>query len=143
MGQDTADGFEQATIGDHVTFSKTVGESDVYLFAGITGDLNANHVNEHVMAQTPYGRRIAHGVLTVGFMSTASTLMIDKLGGMAVSYGYDRVRFVKPLFIGDTVTVRYQIAERLEDKRRTVSQVEATNQDGETVAVAQHTLHFL
>ncbi|MGY1631844.1 MaoC family dehydratase [Geodermatophilus sp. SYSU D01186] len=143
MTQDARDGFGLATIGDHVTFSKTVGESDVYLFAGITGDLNANHVNEQVMAQTKYGRRIAHGVLTVGFMSTASTLMIDKLGGLAVSYGYDRVRFVKPLFIGDTVTVRYEIAERLDDQRRTVSAVEATNQDGETVAVARHILHFL
>jgi 3-hydroxybutyryl-CoA dehydratase len=143
MDGNTAEGFERAEVGDHVTFSKTVGESDVYLFAGITGDLNANHVNEQVMAQTSYGHRIAHGVLTIGFMSTASTLMIDKLGGMAVSYGYDRIRFVKPLFIGDTVTVRYEIAERIEGKRRTVSKVEAVNQEGATVAVGQHILQFI
>jgi acyl dehydratase len=137
------DSFERVTVGDHVLFSKTVGESDVYLFAGITGDLNAIHVNEQAMVGTRYGRRIAHGVLTVGFMSTASTMMIDKLGGVAVSYGYDRVRFVRPVFIGDTVTIRYEITERLDEARRAVSAVEATNQHGETVAVARHILQFL
>jgi 3-hydroxybutyryl-CoA dehydratase len=142
MDDSAANGFGVATVGDHVTFSKTVGESDVYLFAGITGDLNAIHVNEQVMADSPYGRRIAHGVLTVGFMSTASTLMIDKLGGRAVSYGYDGIRFIKPVFIGDTVTVRYEISDKLPEKCRTLSSVQATNQHGDTVAVAQHILHF-
>jgi len=65
--------------GDEVCFSKTVGESDVYLFAGITGDLSGNHVNEELMRKSSYGRRIAHGALMVGFMSTASTMMIRSL----------------------------------------------------------------
>jgi 3-hydroxybutyryl-CoA dehydratase len=143
MDETATDSFGRAVPGTTVTFGKTVGESDVYGFAGITGDLNALHVNEQVMAQSRYGRRIAHGVLTVGFMSTASTMMIDKLGGTAVSYGYDRIRFIKPVFIGDTVTIRYEISERLEKERRTVAAVEATNQDGETVSVARHILHFL
>lgn len=138
-----SDGFDRATVGDHVTFSKTVGESDVYLFAGITGDLSPNHVNEQVMAGTPYGRRIAHGVLTVGFMSTTSTRMIEKLGATAVSYGYDRVRFIGPVFIGDTLTVRYEITEVLPEKRRTLATVEVRNQDDTVVAAAQHILHFL
>ena len=68
-------------VGDQVQFSKTVGESDVYLFAGITGDLSGNHVNEEFMKRSTYGRRIAHGVLLVGFMSTCSTMMIDKASG--------------------------------------------------------------
>ena len=66
--------------GDRVSFAKTVGESDVYLFAGITGDLAVNHVNEAYMAKSKYGRRIAHGVLLVGFMSTCSTMMIASRG---------------------------------------------------------------
>src|ERR671914_321382 len=63
--------------GDNVTFAKTVGETDIYLFAGITGDFSVNHVNEQYMSQSSYGRRIAHGALLVGFMSTCSTMMID------------------------------------------------------------------
>jgi 3-hydroxybutyryl-CoA dehydratase len=59
--------------GTKVTFSKTVGESDVYLFAGITGDLHANHVNDEYMKKTRYGQRVAHGALLVGFMSNCST----------------------------------------------------------------------
>ncbi len=70
-------------VGDQVTFSKTVGESDVYLFAGITGDFAGNHVNEEYMKRSSYGRRIAHGALLVGFMSTASSMMIAKSVGIA------------------------------------------------------------
>ena len=56
------------SVGQEVTFGKTVSESDVYLFAGLTGDLSANHVNEAVMAKSKFGRRVAHGALVVGFM---------------------------------------------------------------------------
>src|SRR5215510_270827 len=62
-------------VGDHASFSKTVGESDVYLFAGITGDFAPNHVNKAFMEKSSYGRLIAHGALLVGYMSTASTMM--------------------------------------------------------------------
>jgi 3-hydroxybutyryl-CoA dehydratase len=135
-------GYEAARFGESVTFSKTVGESDVYLFAGLTGDLNALHVNEAAMRATRYGRRIAHGALTVGFMSTASTRMIEKCGGVAVSYGYDRLRFVRPVFIGTTLTVDYRIDERDDERRRTVAAVEVRDEAAEVVAVARHILQF-
>ena len=83
--------------GDRVEYSKTIGESDVYLFAGLTGDLSPNHVNEAFMQTTRFGHRIAHGVLVLGLASTASTLFVDKTGEAAVSYGYDRVRFTHPV----------------------------------------------
>lgn len=67
-----------AKIGDSVKFSKTVGEFDIYLFAGITGDLSQNHVDDEFMSHSIYGKRIAHGALMVGFMSTASTRMIEE-----------------------------------------------------------------
>ncbi len=120
------------------TFSKTVSESDVYGFAGITGDLDPNHVDEEYAKSTPLGRRVAHGALIVGYMSTASTLVLQGFGAPLVSVGYDRVRFTKPVFIGDTVTVRYEITEKDEERGRTIAKVEVTNQAGELVAVATH-----
>jgi acyl dehydratase len=130
-------------VGDSVTFSKTVGESDVYLFAGITGDFSPNHVNKEIMGGTPYKERIAHGVLSIGFASTTSTLMIEKSGAKAVSLGYDRIRFVGPIFIGDTVTVTYTISEIDEENLRTRADIEVANQRGEVCTVAQHILKFL
>src|SRR6202008_3468482 len=102
--------------GDSVTFAKTVGETDIYLFAGITGDFAVNHVNEQYMARSKYGRRIAHGALLIGFASTCSTLMIEKCNGTSrdetpVSLGYEKVRFLGPVYIGDTLTLTYTIDE--------------------------------
>ena len=128
------------SVGDSVSFSKTVGESDVYLFAGITGDLAPNHVDEAFMKKTRYGRRIAHGALLIGFMSTASTMMVER-GGFGdgeetpVSLGYDRIRFLGPVFIGDTITVTYTIEEVDLERRRSRSAIRITNQDDQLVAM--------
>jgi 3-hydroxybutyryl-CoA dehydratase len=135
------------SVGDQVSFSKTVGEYDVYGFAGITGDFAGNHVDEEFMKRSVYGRRIAHGVLLVGYMSTCSSMMIEKSRGTEsgetpVSLGYDRIRFLGPVFIGDTVTVTYRIAEVEPERRRSRSEIEVHNQDGELVAVAQHILKW-
>jgi acyl dehydratase len=136
------------TVGDSVTFAKTVGESDIYLFAGITGDFSVNHVNEQYMARSKFGRRIAHGALLVGYMSTCSTMMIEKCQGATrettpVSLGYDRVRFLAPVFIGDTVTLTYTIAEIDPQKRRSLADIDVVNQSGMRVAVARHILSWV
>jgi 3-hydroxybutyryl-CoA dehydratase len=128
------------TIGKTVTVRKTVGETDVYLFAGISGDFGPNHVDEEYMKATRYGRRIAHGALMVAYMSQASTKMCAGLPGTIVSYGYDRIRFPGAVFIGDTVTVTYEIAERDEAARKSFAKVTVTNQRGEVVAVGTHIL---
>ena len=138
----------RVSVGEQVTFSKTVGESDVYLFAGITGDLNGLHVNEHYMSTTPYGQRIAHGALLVGFMSTTSTMMIARCAERdgdetPVSLGYDRIRFTAPVYINDTVNVTYTVAQIDEERRRALSDIEVVNQRGETVAVAQHVIKWV
>jgi 3-hydroxybutyryl-CoA dehydratase len=135
-------------VGDSVTFAKTVAETDVYLFAGITGDFSVNHVNEQYMAHSKYGRRIAHGALIVGYMSTCSTSMIDKCQGTTrdetpVSLGYDRVRFLGPVFIGDTVTLTYTIAEVDPQKRQSLADINVVNQKGELVTVARHILRWV
>ncbi len=132
-----------APVGTKVRFSKTVGESDIYLFAGITGDLSPNHVNDEYMKKTRYGKIIAHGVLLVGFMSTCSTKVIETVERPAVSYGYDRVRFVKPVFVGDTITVDYEVTEEDPEHDRTFGTIQVTNQHGEVVAVATHILKYV
>jgi acyl dehydratase len=138
----------EIAVGQRVSFRKTVSESDVYLFAGITGDFSPNHVDEQFMRGTQYGRRIAHGALLVGYMSRASTMIVEKIAGedaavYPVSLGYDRERFLKPVFIGDTITVTYVVAGSDKSKQRTTATVEVLNQAGEIVAVATHVLQWL
>src|SRR5215470_13968251 len=136
-----------AKIGDSVKFSKTVGESDIYLFAGLTGDLSPNHVDDEFMKHSIYGKRIAHGALLIGFMSTASTKIIEQslqkgIDTTPVSLGYDRIRFLKPVFINDTITVAYTIDSIDLEARRTVAKIEVTNQHGELVAAGQHIMKW-
>ena len=135
-------------IGDVANFSKTVSESDVYLFAGITGDFAPNHVNKAVMEKSSYRKLIAHGALMVGFMSTTSTMIIankdwNKSGETPVSLGYDRVRFLAPVFFGDTINVEYKISAIDPVKRRATGDIAITNQDGTLVAVATHILKWV
>lgn len=133
-------------VGDKVTFSKTVSESDVYLFAGITGDLSPNHVNKAYMERSSYGKLMAHGALMVGYMSTASTMAIAhtrEADETAVSLGYDRIRYLKPVFLGDTITVHYQIASVDPEARRSVADIRITNQHDELTTVGQHILKWV
>jgi acyl dehydratase len=135
-------------VGDSVRFAKTVSESDVYLYAGITGDFSSNHVNDEVMRRSPFGRRIAHGALVVGFFSTASTMITERslargVASTPVSLGYDRIRFLKPVFFGDTVTVTYAISDIDLPRQRTRSTIEARNQHGDLVAVGEHILKWV
>ena len=130
-------------VGQVVRFSKTVSESDVYLFAGITGDLSPNHVNDEYMKGTPYGRRIAHGALMVGYMSAASSKLVENVPHPIVSYGYDRIRFIRPCFIGDTITIEYRVEEKIEEKAQLISRATVTNQHGEVVTVATHIMKFV
>jgi 3-hydroxybutyryl-CoA dehydratase len=135
------------TVGAATSFSKTVTETDVYMFAGITGDFAPNHVNEAYMEKSKYGGRIAHGALLVGFMSTASTQAaygtLASSEETAVSLGYDRMRFLAPVFFGDTITVDYRIASVDPERRRATADIKVTNQNGVLVAVATHVLKWV
>lgn len=135
--------------GLSVSFSKTVGETDVYMFAGITGDLSPNHVDESFMQKTVYGGRIAHGALLVGYMSGASTRIIEQNSELMpenespVSLGYDKIRFLKGVAIGDTITVGYKIAKVDTENKRTYADIEVHNQNQDLVAVAQHIMKWV
>ena len=141
-------GLDSVNVGDTYRFAKTVGETDVVLFAGITGDFSDTHINDQYMKErSNLGGRIAHGALLVGYMSTASTLMAqhsradDSVTG--VSLGYDRMRFLAPVYFGDTITVDYRIVAIDPAKLRATADIKITNQDGTLVAVAQHLLKWV
>ncbi len=136
-------GIANVPIGIRTVVSKTVSESDVYLFAGITGDLDPNHVDEEYCKKTNLGHRVAHGALVVGYMSAASTRILEDFARPMVSLGYDRIRFIKPVFFGDTLTITYEITGVVVDKERTIGAIEVTNQRGETVAVATHIMQLI
>ena len=135
-------------VGEEATFSKTIGEADLVLFAGLTGDFDPIHVNEEYARSTPFGRRIAHGGLVMGLLSTTASMMSRRSAergatGVSVSLGYDRIRFIKPAFIGDTLTARYQVEEIDPATSRSRSRVEVVNQDGELCLIGTHIMKWV
>jgi acyl dehydratase len=140
MGGRSVDDIE---LGLSTRFSKTVSESDVYLFAGITGDLDPNHVDEEYCRGNSLGHRVAHGALIVGYMSAASTRILENFERPMVSVGYDRIRFLKPVYFGDTITVLYVIASVDAKRERIVAKVEVKNQRDELVCVADHIMQLV
>jgi acyl dehydratase len=130
-------------VGLSTRFSKTVAESDVYLFAGITGDLDPNHVDEEFCKGTSLGHRVAHGALIVGYMSAASSRILADFERPMVSVGYDKIRFLKPVYLGDTITVDYVIKSLDAERERIVSRVEVRNQRDELVSVADHIMQLV
>jgi 3-hydroxybutyryl-CoA dehydratase len=125
---------------DAIQFSKTITETDVYLFAGVTGDFSPVHLNAEYAARAQIGERVAHGVLVIGLMSAVSSLWCARENIDALSYGYEHVRFIKPVRFGDTITVTYAREDELPEEKKILARVEAHNQRGEIVAAAQHIL---
>lgn len=117
------------SVGQKASFSKTISESDVYLFAGITGDLNPLHVNEAAARKMMFGKRIAHGMLTSSFIST---VIASSLPGPGTIYMEQNSRFLAPVYLGDTITACVEVEELLpRGKARLRTQV--FNQDGTLV----------
>ena len=135
--------MDDIPIGLKTRFTKTVSESDVYLFAGITGDLDPNHVDEEYCRNTSLGHRVAHGALIVGYTSAASTRILQDFDRPSVSVGYDRIRFLKPVYFGDTITIDYEITSVEREKERTIAKIEVKNQRDELVAVATHIMQLV
>ena len=135
--------IDDIEVGLSMRFSKTVSESDVYLFAGITGDLDPNHVDEEYSKRTSLGHRVAHGALIVGYMSAASTRILEDFERPMVSVGYDRIRFIKPVYLGDTINIEYVITSLDRERERIISKVEVRNQQGELVCVADHIMQLV
>ena len=122
--------FDELRVGQQAAFAKTVTETDVVLFAGVTGDLNPVHVNQPEAEKSPFGGRIAHGMLTAGFISAALAM---KLPGPGAIYLSQSLRFLRPVHIGDTVTARVEVTEVLHRTRRLRLSTRCRNQQGELV----------
>jgi len=117
-------------VGDSAEFSKTVSESDVYLYAGVTGDLNPAHINEAYAEKTFFKTRIAHGMLTAGFISA---ILGVHLPGPGTIYLKQELKFLAPVRIGDTITARAEVIEVTTEKNRIRLKTTCTNQDGTRV----------
>ena len=136
-------GIDDITIGLRTRVTKTVSESDVYLFAGITGDMDPNHVDEEYTRKTSLGHRVAHGALIVGYTSAASTRILQDFDRPMVSVGYDRIRFLKPVYFGDTLTIDYEITGVERERERTIAKIEVKNQRDELVAILTHIMQLV
>lgn len=123
--------IDQIDVGQTAEFTKTVSESDVYGFAGITGDFNPVHVDQVAAESTMFEGRIAHGMLTAAFISTVIGM---KLPGPGVIYMSQSLRFNAPVRIGDTVTARVEVAEVNREKGRVRLATKCLNQKDEVVA---------
>ena len=135
--------IDDIKVGLKTRVTKTVSESDVYLFAGITGDFDPNHVDEEYTKKTSLGHRVAHGALIVGYTSAASTKILEDFERPMVSVGYDRIRFLKPVYFGDTLTIDYVIESIDREKERTIAKIEVKNQRDELVAVLTHIMQLV
>jgi acyl dehydratase len=135
--------FEDYAVGaQRVTSGRTITEADVVIHAGHTGDYFPHHVDAEFARQTQFGQRIAHGTMTfaIGIGLTAT-----QINPVAFTYGYDRLRFPKPVLIGDTLHTRITVKQKeLDSKRkgfgRVIEACEVLNQRGEVVMYCEHVL---
>ena len=142
-GRDWAAALAAIPLGHMESVRKTLGETDVYLFAGITGDFSGVHVDEEFAKRTRFGGRIAHGALLVGFVSTVMarmTALLPPPGGVSSRY---EMKFVAPVRIGDTVTTALTLTETRPERRELVFRAQTTNQRGETVLEGQTVLKLI
>ncbi len=117
-------------VGDSAEFAKTISESDIYLYAGVTGDLNPAHIDEEHAKKTFFKTRIAQGMLLAGFISG---VIGNKLPGPGTIYVRQELNFLAPVHIGDTITARAEVTEIIPEKNRTKLKTICVNQDGATV----------
>jgi acyl dehydratase len=135
--------FEDFVAGTRrETVGRTITEADVVLHAGQTGDFYPHHMDAEWCKTQPFGQRMAHGTLV---FSVAVGMTAGVINPRAMSYGYDRLRFVRPVFLNDTIHVRVTIKEMREDVKRpghgiVVEALEVVNQREDTVLVAEHLL---
>jgi acyl dehydratase len=135
--------FEAYELGStRETLGRTITEADIVIHAGQTGDFFPHHMDAEWCKKQPFGQRIAHGTL---IFSVAVGMTAGEVNPEAFSYGYDRLRFIKPVFIGDTLRVRVTIKEKRDSPKSSqhgivVELYEVFNQRNETVLACEHLL---
>ena len=134
--------FEDFIIGtERSTMGRTITETDIVVHAGQTGDFFPHHMDAEWCKSQSFKKRIAHGTL---IFSVAVGMTANLINEVAMTYGYDRLRFLKPVFIGDTITVKVTIHAKKDHRKPryglVTELVETFNQDGELVMVCEHIL---
>lgn len=122
--------IEELKVGDASEFAKTISESDIYLYADVTGDANPVHINEAYAQKTFFKTRIAHGMLVAGFIST---VLGNKLPGPGTVYIKQELSFLAPVRIGETITARAEVVEMMTEKNWVRFKTTCVNQDGTIV----------
>jgi 3-hydroxybutyryl-CoA dehydratase len=120
--------IQEMNIGDLTSFRKTVTETDVYLFAGITGDMNPLHIDQVYAATTQFSKPLAHGVIGVGML--VGVMARELPGGVLLG---ESVKFLQPVFIGDTITAFVKVIDKNDDKDLITFKIWCENQNGVTV----------
>jgi 3-hydroxybutyryl-CoA dehydratase len=126
--------IEELQVGERAEFSKTISETDVYLYAGITGDLNPAHVDEEYAKKTFFKTRIAHGMLLGGLISG---VLGNRLPGPGTIYLRQEMAFLAPVHFGDTLTAVVEISEIDKEQKRVKAKTTCVNQEGTLVLTGE------
>jgi 3-hydroxybutyryl-CoA dehydratase len=122
--------IHELKIGDSAQISKTITEADIELFAKATGDFNPVHLDQAYAEKTMFKGRIAHGLLSVGLLSS---ILGNILPGHGTIYLSQEVKFLAPVRIGDTITAGVEVIELISEKNRAKFRTTCMNQDGKLV----------
>jgi len=122
--------IEEIKVGDSADFTKSVTGYDIYSFAGVTGDFNPAHINTEFASESSFGKTIAHGILSIGFISNVLGTQLPGPGSITVGLECD---FRRPVYIGDTITATVEVTKKDEARNRVWLRTYCTNQRGELV----------
>jgi len=126
--------YADLKVGDKASISKTITDGDVSLYAGLVGDLNPVHIDEEFAKKSIFGKRVAHGMLGAGMISA---VIGTDLPGINSIYLGQELKFLAPVFIGDTITAEVEITKLRDDKKIVTMKTTVRNQKGEDVIAGE------
>jgi len=129
--------FDELQVGQSASYAKTITETDVYLFAGISGDANPVHINDVYARESIFKGRVAHGILTASLISTVLGMYLPGPGSI---YAKQELKFLAPVHFNDTITATCTVKEKIEGRNRVIMECKVTNQDGADVIVGDATI---
>lgn len=129
--------YEEIDLGDKESFSKTITETDIVVYAGLTGDFNPIHMNSEYAKKTRFGERIAHGTIALGLIAPVVGMKLPGLGSILL---HMEAKFVAPVKIGDTITAEAEVIEKIEKNKSVKLKTRFYNQNGKDVVVGSITM---
>jgi acyl dehydratase len=126
--------FDTIRIGESASASRTITQTDIVLYAGLTGDFNPMHMDDEYAKRTRFGERIAHGTITLGLIAPVIGMKLPGEGSVLLNISGS---FLKPVKVGDTITARAEVASKDERRRFVTLKLSFTNQTGASVATGE------